>query len=1260
DVALAHFHEWMTGSGVLYIKSRAPHIATVFTTHATTAGRSIAGNGLPLYKNLHLYDGDQKAKEFNIVSKHSLEKIAATSADSFTTVSEITAQECKQLLEREVDVITPNGFDDDFVPIKENFEKKRKNTKEKLKKVAESLFGYQLKDNVKFIATSGRYEFSNKGLDVLIDALAMTNQEESIQNEIVAFFLIPANNYGPRKDLIKSLSDNAYTDSGSSNILTHYLHDADFDPILQKFAKNHLTNKESDKIKVVFVPVYLNGNDGIFNLNYWDILLGIDLTIFPSYYEPWGYTPLESLAFSVPSVTTTLSGFGRWMLSAKVKLDDCTQVIERTDDNYSHVASAISDAIVKCSDISEKNNIAIRKNAFEISRIALWENFINNYYQAYDISLEKSRRFRDELVQQVPTETSLSIDTYKSNQPIWRDMEVKANPTGTFPELEDLAKNLWWSWNSDAINLFKYIDPETWVKTDADPLAMLNEVSYERFMELEQNQTFIEFYNKVIAKFKAYISKKPIEKDQGIAYFSMEFGISNNLKIYSGGLGILAGDYLKQASDSNIDMVGVGIYYKYGYFGQSLSVQGEQQVNYIEQNTNTSAATLLKDDSGKAISVDVAFPGRVVKIQIWQVDVGRIKLYLLDTDMSDNKNEDRALTHHLYGGDHNYRLQQEMILGIGGIRALEQLGIKKDIYHLNEGHAAFAGIERINTLMKNENLKFSESVEIVRSSSLFTTHTPVPAGHDAFSEDLIMSYMGHYPERLKITWDEFMDLGRSRPGRKEEHFSMSFLAANLSQEINGVSKLHGEVTKDMFNKLWEGYFPEESHIGYVTNGVHLSSWTSESWLKLYSDTLGEDFLDNQSSEDVWSNIYNIDNKIIWDYRNNERLKLFTFLKTYLTNKAIILYRSAKDLSIINEELCENCLTIGFARRFATYKRGHLLFSDLDRLRSLVNHPERPIRFVFAGKAHPNDKAGQGIIQQIVEYSKRPEFIGKIVFVEDYDIELAKKLVQGVDIWLNTPTRPLEASGTSGMKAVMNGVMNFSVLDGWWVEGYRESAGWALDEKRTFDNQAFQNELDAETIYNKLEFEIAPLFYERDENDVPVRWVEMVKNCIVQIAPHFTMKRMLDDYFERFYHKLFARSKEIKENEYALAMELADWKKKIKVSWEQIKVESLRFSEALKSHLELGVDYHGEVVLDLNGLSHVKMGLEMVVIKSGPNHSQEIIDIEPMKLVSEANGKAVYQLKFMPPRAGNFSYGIRLFPLHDRLPYRQDFSYVKWI
>ncbi len=1256
---VAHFHEWMTGAGILYLKSNAPHISTVFTTHATTLGRSISGNGIPLYKNLEHFEGDKMARELNVVSKHSLEKLSAKHADSFTTVSEITAMECKQFLDKEVDVVTPNGFENNFVPPKDELLKKRNIARTKLRQVAEALFGYKLGDNVKFISTSGRYEFWNKGLDVLIDGLARANNNKTDENEIVAFFLIPANNYGPRKDLQQCLEQGDCTSEESGNLLTHNLHDAYYDPILKKLRQNNLNNRKNDKVKVIFTPVYIDGKDGIFNIDYWDLITGMDLTVFASYYEPWGYTPLESLAFHVPTITTSLSGFGRWVLSNKMDIDRCTRVVERTDDNYLDVAQEIANTVNECSKLTDEESEKARQNACEISKTALWSNLIDKYYEAYDIALRRTEKHREMLARPEQTDhLTLVIDTFKSNQPIWRNLDVKANTADIFPELEQLSKNLWWSWHHQAIEMFEYIDKEAWVTTDADPIALLNQVPYDRLLELSKDETFNNMYKNVVADFNKYMSDKKEEEGRSIAYFSMEFGISNNLKIYSGGLGILAGDYLKQASDSNSNMIGVGLYYKFGYFGQSLSMYGDQEVNYIEQNFSNSSASLQTDKKGRPIYVEVSMSGRLVKVQVWKVQVGRIDLYLLDTDRHDNQEFDRGLTAFLYGGDNDYRLQQEILLGIGGVRMLEQLGIQKDIYHLNEGHAAFAGIERINILMRKEKRRFSEALEIVRSSSLFTTHTPVPAGHDAFEENKIMHYLGHYPERLNISWEEFMDLGRSKSGDKKQKFSMSYLAAHLSQEINGVSKLHGEVTKDMFNPLWEGYYPEESHIGYVTNGVHLSSWTSHSWLKLYEKTFGEDFYEKQSEEEVWNAIYDVDDKLIWQHRNRERANLFRFLKKYLTEKAINSYKIAKKLSNINESICSSCLTIGFARRFATYKRGDLLFKDLDKLHSIVNNPMRPIRFVFAGKAHPNDKAGQGIIKHIVEISKRPAFLGKIIFVEDYDIELAKKLVRGVDIWLNTPTRPQEASGTSGMKAIMNGVLNFSVLDGWWVEGYREGAGWALTEQRTFDNQDYQNELDLATIFDKLENEIAPLYYERNEEGIPEKWIQLIKNSTAKIVPHFTMKRMLDDYYERFYNKLFVRSKQIKENDYRLAMEIADWKQKIDRTWDNVNVESMKFSESFKTHLELGNNYKGKVVIDLSGLPDTQIAVEMVITEKVAGN--RLVKVVPMTQVSEKHGKLVFKLDFMPPIAGNYRYGIRIYPVNDKLAYRQDAACVKWI
>ena len=1257
DRVIAHFHEWMTGTGILYLKDKVPAIATAFTTHATTVGRSIAGNGQPLYGKLHTYNGDLKAREFNIVSKQSLEKISAQQADVYTTVSEITAQECKQFHEKEVDIVTPNGFEDDFVPEGKLFDEKRKIARNRLKQVAEALFGYKLPEKVKFVATSGRYEFTNKGIDVFIDALAKAQHDDKDLQTTVAFILVPANNYGARKDLQENLENRQQSKILDNNVLTHYLHDAEYDPVLNKMKQNNLFNKEDDKIKVVFAPVYLNGNDGIFNLNYWDLLIGFDLTVFPSYYEPWGYTPLESLAFHIPTVTTTLSGFGRWILSDGIELSECLKVIERNDDNYSFVVDEIAKTITLCSQKDEEFYDKARQNAFEVSRIALWKNLIRYYFDAYEIALEKSNLRSKDII---PHETQYaSIVTYKSNKPVWRHIQVSSKVPDEFARLEELANNLWWSWSFEAQKLFEYINPKRWNELRKNPVALLQCVSYDRFKELAKDKDFNDLYNKVIGDFDAYMNRAYDKNLPSIAYFSMEYGISNVLKIYSGGLGILAGDYLKQASDSNMDMVAVGLLYKYGYFRQVLTMSGEQQVTYREQNFDKLPLKRIQDKDGNPVFVELALPGRVVKIQIWLAQVGKVQLFLLDTDIPENQKDDRELTWHLYGRDNEYRLKQELILGVGGIRALEKMNIRKDIYHLNEGHAAFAGIERINQLINKKLLGFAESLEIVRASSLFTTHTPVPAGHDTFTEDELLPYLGHYPDRLKTTWEDFMDLGRSRAGNKEEKFSMSFLASHLSQEINGVSRLHGEVTKKMFNKLWEGYFPEESHIGYVTNGVHLPSWASEKWLNLYHNLFKDDFVAKQSDKEVWKKLDEISDEQLWAFRKSEKKALFDYIKKYLDEKGTRLFENPKYVATVREELNDKYLTIGFARRFATYKRGNLLLKDIERLKKLLNDPERPVRFIFAGKAHPNDGGGQAIIKEIVSLSKQPDFVGRIMFLENYDMEVAKKLVQGVDIWLNTPTRPLEASGTSGMKAVMNGVLNFSVLDGWWVEGYREGAGWALPEKRTYENQEFQDRLDVETIYNLLENEIVPMYYDVNKKGYSEKWVQMIRKNIKEIAPEFTMKRMLDDYINRFYKKLYARKTEINAHDYQLAKELAAWKKRAIIVWEQIHADEVQISDAVKESIEIGKMYNGKVVLSYDQSLNVDVGVE-IVITMQENNRLKVVDIIPLKLEKYENGKAYFKGKIVPSKPGNFNFGIRVYLKHPKLMYRQDFSYLKWV
>lgn len=1256
---VAQFHEWMTGTGGLYLNTNMPQVATVFTSHATVLGRSIAGDHKPLYKNLDSYKPESVAREFNVLSKQSLEKISGQYADAFTTVSEITAKECSQFLQKNVDIVTVNGFDDSFVPTEEAFDKKRTIARKKLISVSEKLLGYPLENDVLFLGTSGRYEYRNKGIDLYIDALGALNNEPSLQKQVVAFVLVPANHFGPRPELIANLNEDANIDI-QDKILTHNLHDAENDPTLSKIKLHNLNNEKGNKVKVIFVPSYLNGDDGIFDLPYYDILIGLDLTVFASYYEPWGYTPLESLAFHVPTITTSLTGFGAWVNKEFPNTGNSTNVIVRTDDNDNEVVDEIKKSISVFSQLNNKDVEVAREKAYAISRTALWKNLVNYYWKAYDIALQKVNERKDLFkgVEQTKQELRV-VKRAPISDPVWNEFIVKSNLTKKLSRLDELSRNLWWSWNSDATELFEYIDPELWETIECNPIYLIENVSLDRFIELEADTFFMQKLEKVMASYDAYLAAKPNKDAPKIAYFSMEFGLHTSLKIYSGGLGILAGDYLKQASDQNLDLIAVGLLYKYGYFKQVLSINGEQQAVYEPQTLSHLPIEKVNDYEGNWLCVQIVLPGRIMTARLWKAKIGRIALYLLDTDFEANQPQDRFVTHHLYGGDNENRLKQEILLGIGGIRALEAVGIKADVYHSNEGHSAFIGLERLRELIRDHNLSFDVAKEVIRSSTLFTTHTPVPAGHDYFQEDLLRVYLSHYPERLKISWDELVGLGRFNPFNKEEKFSMSVLAARLSQEMNGVSLLHGKVSQDMFAGLYKGYLPEENHIGFVTNGVHLDTWTATEWKDIYQNQFGSDFRERQSDEKVWHKIYDIPDEKIWETKQILKEKLYEHLKERFQSKLFNRHEKPREVVDIFEKFDKNALTIGFARRFATYKRAQLLFRNPEKLAQLVNDPDRPIQFIFAGKAHPQDGGGQGLIKHITEMAKLPEFKGKVIFLQNYDMELAKKLVAGVDIWLNTPTRPLEASGTSGEKAVMNGTMHFSVLDGWWVEGYKEGAGWALPLERTFDNQEYQDDLDAETLYQMFEDEIAPLYYDCDKNGTPHHWVQIIKKTIAEVAPHFTMKRMVDDYIERYYSKLASRYRQNIDDNFKQAKDNALWKNMITKHWDEIEVVSVSLPENLKQELMLGEKYFGEIILNLKGLLPEEVGLEFVVI-THENNQAKLISNHEFMFVKNTNNNALYKLNFTPTHPGAFKFGIRIFPKNKTLPHRQDIGLVKWV
>ncbi len=850
----------------------------------------------------------------------------------------------------------------------------------------------------------------------------------------------------------------------------------------------------------------------------------------------------------------------------------------------------------------------------------------------------------------------MKIKADYANAPQWKEVTIKSTLPKELKCLDELAHNMWWAWNYEARELWKSLDKDLYEEVGHNPVMLLDRLSYERKEAIVKDKTIMERVKSVYKLFRDYMDVEPDATRPSVAYFCMEYGINQVVKIYSGGLGMLAGDYMKEASDSNVNMCGVGFLYRYGYFKQTLSMDGQQIAQYDAQNFSSLPVERVLDENGQPLVVDVPYMNYQVHAYVWVMNVGRIKLYLLDTDNEMNSEFDKPITHALYGGDNENRLKQEILLGIGGMLTLKKLGIKKDVYHCNEGHAALCNLQRLIDYIK-EGLSFNEALELVRASSLYTVHTPVPAGHDYFDESLFSKYMGGYPSMLGITWDEFIGMGRTNPDDHSERFCMSTFACNTCQEVNGVSKLHGWVSQRMFAPIWKGYYPEESHVGYVTNGVHFPTWTATEWRKLYAKYFDKNYIYDQSNESLWHAIYNVPDAEIWETRMALKKKLVDYIRekfaaTWLKNQG-----DPSRVVTLLESITPNALYIGFCRRFATYKRAHLLFTDLERLSKIVNNPERPVKFIFSGKAHPADGAGQGLIKRIFEISQRPEFLGKIIFLEDYDMQLARRLVSGVDIWMNTPTRPLEASGTSGEKAEMNGVVNLSVLDGWWVEGYREGAGWALKQERTYQNQGYQDQLDAATIYSLLENEILPLYYNRNAQGFSEGWIKTIKNSIATIAPHYTMKRQLDDYFDKFYIKEAANFKKLSANNNKLAKELAAWKETVAQRWNSIRVVSK--DDSVLYGAETGKKYTLRYVIDEQGLNDA-VGLELISIKTDKNGEEHIFSKREFTMVGREGNNYTFEATFEPNVAGAFKSCVRMYPKNENLVYREDFCYVKWL
>lgn len=831
--------------------------------------------------------------------------------------------------------------------------------------------------------------------------------------------------------------------------------------------------------------------------------------------------------------------------------------------------------------------------------------------------------------------------------------------------LYELAYNLWWSWHPEARDLYKTLEPHLWEQAGHNPVRFLGAITPDKLERAAEDEEYLQRYDSMLKDFDHYMHPRadetwftrsyPEMADKTIAYFSAEFGLHESLPIYSGGLGILAGDHCKEASDLGLPLVGVGFLYPQGYFSQRITREGKQEASYEKLHFSDVPAVPAIGPDGNEVMISVNLPGRRTFAKVWKLMVGRVPLYLMDTDVPPNTAGDRELSARLYAGDHEMRIAQEFMLGIGGVRALRALGITPSAWHLNEGHAAFLSLERCRELLES-GLNFNEAREAVIADSLFTTHTPVPAGNDTFSYDLIDRYFGNYWGQLGLNREQFIEIAREDHGWGES-YGMTVLALKLTGKHNGVSKLHGEVSRNMWQFLWPGLDAREVPIGSITNGVHTFSWIAPEMNWLFGRYLDPDWGAHVDEQTFWdTHIQNLPDGELWEIHNQRKQKLIDYARQRLKRQHLRLGEGAVQIEEFDHILDPNALLIGFARRFATYKRATLIFRDRARLLRILNSPQRPVQLIFAGKAHPADEPGKALIEHIYHLSRSEEFKGKIILLENYDIDMARYLVSGTDMWLNNPTRPYEASGTSGQKAALNGQPNCSILDGWWAEGYNGANGWAIGEEREYHDQNIQAEADSLSLYHLLEDEIIPGYFERDEQNVPHRWTSYMKEAIRTCAPAFSMRRMVKEYTTRYYVPQIEQSKRVGEDNYRQIRELAAWKERLQRSWNSLElyVDGRRDGQL---SLGEGIDVHAWV--RINEIRPDDLNVELVY---GSVDNEQVLPqyTLPMTYVKrELDGSYRYDLHLQPEETGSIAYNIRVTPRHPGLTKKYEMGLIRW-
>lgn len=1272
---VAHFHEWMCGAGILALKQLAPSMGTVFTTHATVLGRAMAGNGVDIYARMSEISPSQEAYRYNVTAKCSMETVSAREADVFTTVSGITAEEARVFLGRTPDIITDNGLD---LSVIHDYSADRKSALENRRKLlapVSRLLRREISPDTRILVISGRYEYHNKGVDLFLDALAKAKKSmQNTSNKVLALMLMMGGHTGVNEKAINGdpsvVADPSMPEAGF--LTSHQVYDAPNDPILTTCRRLGLNNTKDDNVQVVFVPALLDGHDGFFNMPYFDVLSGCDLGVFPSWYEPWGYTPHESAAYSVPTVTTDLSGFGLWIrqMENEIGIQPGIGVIARRNADYAKTVDSLAEVIVHCASCSDEELDQRRRSVRAAAAHASWDQFFQLYRQAYDLANEKAhaRRFASS---HKASSITKELAMRPSSIPFLRTLNAVSELPAELSRLRDLANNVWWCWQPEAMALFKGMDPDLWEECGHNPIAMVESTPPNRLRDLASDVTFVTRLKKICEDFDTYMAQPlvtdtledgttVVSPERPIAYFSTEYGLHESLQLYSGGLGVLSGDHLKSSSDERLPLIGVGLFYLNGYFQQTVDKSGHQNPQYPENQPACLPLEAMLDDKGDPLMISLPLGSRTLYARIWKLQVGRVPLYLMDTNVSKNSDDDRRITARLYEADRDVRMRQEILLGIGGVRMLAALGITPSVWHMNEGHSAFLVLERLRQHMKGDDLTLDEAKTLVRSSCVFTTHTPVDAGNERFSVDLMSRYFQPYAEMLGLEWADFLALGR-QDGSDANNFDMTVLALRMSSQANGVSAMHGMVSRRMWRNIWKGFTEAELPIGHVTNGVHTASYVGPAFRILLWHYLGANWLDMHPEDPAWNKVQSIPDDEFWAARRAQKQTLIDALRERLPHCSAYSDISGDQRVQWLSSLTQNTLIIGFARRFAPYKRATMLFADPDRLARLLNDPNRPTVLIMAGKAHPADSKGIELIEEVVRWSRDPRFFGKIFFVENYNLEVSRLLSRGCDVWLNTPRRPHEASGTSGEKVPVNGGINLSISDGWWVEGANGKNGWTIGPKATYATlSAEQNDYaDAESLYQILENDVVPLFFQRDSDALPHGWIAVAKNSLQSLTAMYGCRRMVRDYMEKIYIPAARRGVAMDADRQAKARRLTEWQKNIPGRFNTASIQSIEVSGLESDTVYCGKPFTVKLTLNPGEMKSEELLAQFVLgLSDGANFTDEP-QIINLTLTGEENGILTYEASCTARANGLHAYGLRVVPFADPMDNVLRAGLVQW-